>query len=1524
MKHPKILFFKSSIPAGARWITLHPNGPGTGGSAVLVQPNPDGSAHVIGGAGGKLNYLKLRGVKSEADYKNEAKNQKKAKAEGRKAQREKDKTAGITDSKNKAKIDVREQKRKHERDFVGTVGEVMGWDKQELEFNPEDPKYQGLSDKALHKLEQEHHKGLMKRASAAVNLQRQRLVADSSARLAAGIGEIPLDATDAQTLSVQDLSPLSSNSGGLGFSQNFKTRAEQAGLNEVDLKLEADHLKQQQSAHLTDEQRKAAVTRGETAKLVKQELEAIREPVVQKQATAALVDAKQAVDLLRAQKRLKQVQQKAKAATAEINSAAAEPKAFVLEYTVDADEDAHIAADLDGDLRTAQTRAFLSEFEALAGSNPHETLGGHMGVGAYNSINALALAVGGDALIDRSVVDVLGIAGAAQVLARRIHSDIPAEDVQRITEGVQAFHADNYMATSANALAQARELMEAAKAIEVGGAATGADLQVAQELNSRRRNAVTGAQKILGQTLGEMEANAALGVALKQGAKDQWQGSLGKIGIEDAIRRVRALGLQRGDYTLDNVAGDTFLTIHATGLDKLAKPVLRADVEQVQRNLSIINGEHDEEGWLPLGVANRPDLVMDVPAGVAPRLAKPFAPGADLDQSLRNYIGGRAADGDAPGDIVADIQSADFFNQVGTDRIDDYRHALDRIAPLKNEQGKQRRSDELAELFDSYADQWVANQYGGERSTLNRQKFEVNQKSVDALHRALAAHPEGVAAFKQIGDLTHQDQRALREHFYSNVAKESTDAAAMRQDLEAISQNEPEKQVTDMFGEPSRNPEWQDWQQRRNDLSTQINASTLTWAKYVESMGSNAKAYESVQDLIRSHVGEAFAQQYNRANPEAPLKVGKSIIRNNLDHLDTVDPQAREQRMAHERALTDSLRERTGGRYSSGSVADKLDAARNRDEAFNQAQMGFFSTAESPVSAATSGAEPVKLGADERHSLGHVAERQLAGMMDVVGKNFKPGQPTKLWAPSMSGGKNAARQRLVKMIDANKRVVAAFGTGSGKSLLQLAAFTHLQQQGKVKRGLFLVPSIVQGQFSGEALRYLEPGKFNWHIEPGANRASRIAAYKNPDTHFAVMTHQSFRDDMLHLGSKHEGIEESAMSQRLNTMSEAQRKAWMGNIMEKEGIHFDYLTTDESQYTLNRAGKENSGLANVVDALSAHTPYYVTASGDPVKNDASEVFDLMHKMDPDRYNDRGAFLRRYGADTLASKDALRREMARHIYPSKIDPDVAAHRRESQVELSKGQHQALAELNTNFTKARIARMEGRVDVAAMQAISPNSFEGVDTARHEDVAKTLQQSLGIMKSSAIARVINTHPDNPLVNDVAKHARERKGKPGVVFAHNREAVRMLAAKLEQEGHRVVTITGSDSSQEKERKRQMFNPEKGEASADILVASDAGATGMNIQRGQWLYQFDTPMTAMTHAQRNGRIFRTGQKNDVELIDGVANHPEVHSARTRLQTKYGLRDLMTSSMEGLDDTGVASYINARKVAQDDAGPAAIR
>ena len=1499
---PIPLIFMKALSPGERWITVHPNGNDAKGTPILIRENTDGSASVIGGAGGKLNYLRLHGVKSEADYKKNLADRQKAKREKDAEQRKRDKELGIYESKKAVKDSIKIQQMEHERNFIHKVADAMDWDKSQLSI-PEDS-LAGLSDEARIKATNKYHRDLMAKANQAVDIQRQNLLTDAEARAEADIGSVPLVSAESSELSVDDLAPVKEPSSiGLGFSADYKNRAMESGLTDDDLKKEVSAARESSLAGMSDAQRKASIERGNTAKLVRQELEGLRTP---EPPPVKIADAKKAIELLKAEKELKAIQKKAKAMSAEVRKSEAAPKAYILEVSGDGSSDMDIMEDLNNDLRTAKTRAFLSEIGKTS-DNPHDALGKHVGVGAYNSINSLALAVGGNSMMDRSVVDVVGIAGAAQIMARRLHNDLEPGEMESVTQGMEDFHLHHYMEATEDALREAREHHAIAKEIELGEAVNGDDLMQAQEMNAKRRDAIRHAERLLGTTLGEMEANAALVMAMKQPAKTSMQVPMGKLPPESIIQQARAIGLQRGEYSIDRAGADQVLTINSSGMDRLARGVDRESVKQINRNVAIIRGDHDEENWLPLGFSNRPDLDLKPEAGVAQRLAVPFEPGDDLHQSLRDYIGGRAADGDSPVDILADLQSSDFQKKVGEGRGSEYMAALNAVAPLKGDNGRMRRVEDLEPEFHKMADDFVGRHYGGKLAPIHKQSFDVDQKSADALHRALAEEPAGVAAFKAIGDLKSRDQKAIRDYFAKNIAKESPEAAGIQAKIDAMKANMPERKTTDMFGDITENPEWSAWKQEKDKLGEEYRAKTLAWADYVQSMRGNKRAYESVQDLIKSKVNEGFARHYNALNADKPLKIGRTVIRNNLAHLDTVDPAARQARQEKERALIDSLMERVQGRYAPGSVIEKLNRSREEQAAFEQSQMGFFSSEDTPVT-------DKPLGADERHTIGHQAERQVASMMSVVGKNFKAGQPLKIWQPTMSG-KGAARQRAIKYLDANKRMVLAFGVGSGKSAIMLGGMTHLKEQGKVNRGLFLVPSIVQGQFSGEALRYLQPGKYNWHIEPGASRDERIKAYKNPEHDFAVMTHQSFRDDMIHLGAKHAGINETEMAGKLGSMPEQERRAWMKSVMEKEGINFDYLAVDEGHNMLNRSGKENSTMANVVDALSYHSPYYVSASGDPVKNDTSEFHDLMKKMDPDRYADRATFMRKYGVDTDASRDALRREMGRYVFPSKIDPDVHVDRKTVNVPLSDGQSKAMQDLDKHLSMARIARMSGGVDVDAVKAISPSSFDGVPDDQHEKVARELQSSLGIMKSAAIHRILNESKDSAKFDYLVAAARESHGKPGVVFARSLGAVKEISDRLRKEGFRVSAITGADSAKVKERKRQQFQPDGNSApEADILVVSDAGATGMNVQRGQWLWQHDTPDTAMIHAQRQGRINRIGQINRIELLDAIADHPEERKARDRLSKKYALRELLTSPLENLDDTGLAYFLKQRQSA----------
>ncbi len=1840
--------FKALAP-GERWITVKPPGHDKG-VPVIVKPTSDGAMKVIGGAGGKLSHLRLTGVKSEAEYTHEARQKAALHKDARKRQAERDRKDGLTASKAKAREALKAQLQDHQAKFVSQVADALGWTPEQMQFPAE--RFAKATPEAQAKAAKQHAAAVFKAAQDAVKQQRQRLVQDAEARSQAGLGEVPLTTSDPEALTVQDLDPIAPATKGLGYATNYDKRAAKAGLTPEGLAEQAAAAKPQGEAKPAD----AAGKHKEMADRVATELKAIQEPGPALKPNAP-VDAKKVVELLKAEKALRAVRRDAAEKGKQIDAARApvEPKAYVLEQGGPVEESA-VTRDLESDLRTLRTRAFLDEVGKLGAGQ--DSLGKHIGVGAFNSINAVALAAGGGSLVDRSVVDVLGVAGAAQVLARRLGSDLPHGEMDTLREAMGTFHVEHYMALSDQAIREARDWQEMAKEIDVGEGATGHDLAVAQELNARRREFTDHAQRTLGTALGEMEANAALVAALDNPGRKDVQASLGRTTIENAIKQAHAIGLDKGDFTVERAGASTILTVHGSGLDKLAQPVARVDMLHTRQALDIMEGRADEEDWLPEGVARRPEMAMNAQPGVAPRLAKPFSVGSGgVERAIKDYIGGRTADGDAPADVMAGLLSEDTLRKAG-DR-DAFMAVLDRVAPLHGQDGSMIRAEAHGDAFNKMADAFTERAYGLERTPLHRQQFKVDQVAVNALHAALAKHPAGPAAFKPVGDLTPQDQRALRDVFAAEHGRVDAGAAAAQEKLAKLDQSEPAKTAKDMFGGEEANPEHAAWKAERDGLAEKVNAATMSWGKYLDVMGSPAKAYAATQDVLKGRVLDEFARQHNLHRPGAPLRTGRTVIAGDLNHLDALDSKAREQRLAEHRDMTDRLRSRVAGKYAAGSVSDKLDAARAADEAVSQSQMGMFGS-EDPAPSAAAPEKPMALG--ERRSIGHAAEQQVAGMMPIVGRNFQPGQPVPLWQPTMSG-KYVGRQRAVKLIEHDKRIALGLGVGcvdgdtvlddaegrgmtfgewwlsgerpvvlaldnagkqqlqiaspvfaksvepmvrvawsegritvaanhvflthrgwvkaadltvgddlvaggpqserlaaplsllpigalqalrdgllseesaairfyepvcarhyhgkaedcsggcwrgfhpcdaqplqaedsaltsfpspadalghslsvargddlagkleynrvhphtdlqsnydfsslvaqlsaheeqyhassalaalsahpqqgllqsepqtdphqiideeprrcepggpadmcansaaqaqrpapatlgewfwathpndaldkldlalrerrlrsarmvrrggspsvthrivglkylqaapvfdlhvpfwhnysaegvvhhnSGKTAIMLGAFTHLKAKGKANRAIFAVPSIVQGQFGAEAQTLLEAGKFNWHANPGASREERLAALKDPKVDFNVVTHQALRDDVLHLAAQQDGTTPDAVAKKLEGMSQPKRRDYMRGVLDKEGIHHDYMAVDEGHSLLNRAGKENSRMANTLDAVADGMGHYVNATADPVKNDPSEAFSVLQKMDPARYTDRDAFLRKYGVDTEAARDGLRREMARHFYTGRIDPGVKANKTEIKVELSPQQHERLRTLDQAANAGRAARMGGKVDVAAMRTLSPGSFDGVPADKHEELAKTLQDSLGILLNTAKHAAID---GGAKTEALSKIAADRRGRPGVVFAHRLSSVNEIADRLKKEGHRVVTLTGGDSSAEKDRKKRAY--QAGEH--DIMVASDAGAVGANLQRGKFLVQYDSPNTSMLWNQRNGRIHRVGQSEDVELFDLVANHPVEARARKRLATKGELREIMTSPLEGLDDSGLAGQLS---------------
>lgn len=1502
-----------SLPEGARWVTVHPHGPGTKGQPLLIQEQKPGSGifYVIGGAGGSLNYLRLRGVKSPQDYAQDAREKLAADKANRDAKRALDKASGLSEQKKQAAEQARQQVKQAEVEFIQQVSAAMGWP-TEPDASAADSATGG---KELRANQAKQHAQALRRAIAAVDLQRKAIVEDASLRAAALGKGVPVVSPDA--VSVVDLCPARPIVQS-GIRAAYGAMAKKAGLTHQQLAQDVAAIKGD-GEKLADTAGAVETESGKTADSAHSDGEADAETAQEPNIPQAIADeqaqiaptadlkpsilaAQKAMALLAARKKLQLLRANARAAgRAAQAQAQPEGKGYVLAVSQPSQDD--IAKAVKAELATLSTRTLLA-----AAAKASEELTPHVADGTAGALHAAALTLTGAGALDRSVVDVLGAGASAQLLARRLRVDLVPEEYERARAAVEAFHTGTHVARAEAVLKQVAEA-QAAAAQPLGNAVGADGLKSAAAAHLARAQALSDANVALGRTLGEFEANAALVAALGAPPAKELQVSLGATPLDQAVKQCYALGLSKADYRLQRVGPSVLLTVNASGMDKLAAPVDRDNLERVARNVALARGEFDEDGWLPQGFANRPDLALGVLPGAAPSLAVEFDPGptADLEQALRQYVGARTADGASPGDIVADIQSAAFYAKAGASRTKEYRAALDAVAPNKIDGKRLQRAEQLAPAFEAMADAYVAG-LGGTRLPLHRQTFDADDVGQDAVHRALAKVPEGVAAYKAVGDLTAQDQGGLRGWFARNVAKESPEAAAARAQYEQHLKDEPAKTVEDMFGEAAPNPDWHAWASAGAELAKKAKAGSTTWPDYVKAMGSPGKAYAAVSDLVRSQVAKHFADAYNTARPGA-LAVGRAVVQHNLAHLSAVDPAAREARAKQQAALIDSLRERTGGKYAAGSVADKLESAAEQKAAFEQSQAGFWSA--EPEAAA---AKP--LAADERHTLGHVAEAKLASTVALIGQNFQPGKPVKLFHASMSGPDGAVRQRAIKHVLANRRSVLGLGVGSGKTGIILGSFAHLHATGQVKKGLIAVPSIVQGQFGGEALRFLKPGQFKWHADPGASYEERLAAYKDPGTHFAVVTHQGFRDDVLRMAAGQGHGEPAAVAAKLAGMTRAGRQAFVADVLAKEGIAFDFTAADEAHGFLDREGKEDSRLSQVVGAVTDAAPYYVHASGDPVKNDASEAFSLLSKMDPARYPDRDAFMRRYGGDTLAAGEALKRELARHVYSAALTPDVKVTKGEQAVALAPQQHAAIQALDAAASKVRLARMQGKTDAAAARAVAPHLFsEGQDEAAG---VQQVHDSLPLLREAAVRRIIDD-PNGAKGDAALAHVAARQGKPGVIFARSLEAVDTLRQRLEAAGHRVVTITGADSADSKAEKIRAFNPEGGERKADIVLCSDAGAVGANLQSGQWLMQYDTPDTAMVHAQRQGRINRIGQKNAIELTDLVADHPRERRARDRLAKKYGLRELVTTPLAGLDDTGLAFYLKQQQVAAAQAG-----
>lgn len=110
-----------------------------------------------------------------------------------------------------------------------------------------------------------------------------------------------------------------------------------------------------------------------------------------------------------------------------------------------------------------------------------------------------------------------------------------------------------------------------------------------------------------------------------------------------------------------------------------------------------------------------------------------------------------------------------------------------------------------------------------------------------------------------------------------------------------------------------------------------------------------------------------------------------------------------------------------------------------------------------------------------------------------------------------------------------------------------------------------------------------------------------------------------------------------------------------------------------------------------------------------------------------------------------------------------------------------------------------------------------------------------------------------------------------------------MLAEFLESRGFTVATLNGSMDLEARGRAQRAFSND-----VRVLISTDAGGEGLNLQFCHVIINFDMPWNPMRVEQRIGRVDRIGQPHIVRAINFVLEDTVEHRVREVLETKLAV------------------------------------
>ncbi|GIO84152.1 helicase [Paenibacillus faecis] len=353
-----------------------------------------------------------------------------------------------------------------------------------------------------------------------------------------------------------------------------------------------------------------------------------------------------------------------------------------------------------------------------------------------------------------------------------------------------------------------------------------------------------------------------------------------------------------------------------------------------------------------------------------------------------------------------------------------------------------------------------------------------------------------------------------------------------------------------------------------------------------------------------------------------------------------------------------------------------------------------------------------------------------------------------------------------------------------------------------------------------------------------------------------------------------------LNQKFGIPAVAQKKAhsWQNDVVvasmdtAKREPHREILLGNEYDIVIvDEAHKlKNKKTTNYQFMLQLRKKYCLLLTATPVQNDMSELFNLINLLKPGQLGGQTDFASNFVYDKRVPKNEgqLKSELAKIM--------IRNRRGDGQLE---------------FTKRNVKNIDVHLSPEEMEL-----YDGVTSfvkdqyhAAGGDLNSmlslvTLQREVCSSRDAVFVTLVNLSkklaPDSPLrdkiwdlvgiikkiqANSKAEKAMElirQMDDKVIVFTEYRATQEYLLKYFRDRNMSAVPYRGGMNRGKKDWMMDLFR-----GRAQVMIATEAGGEGINLQFCHQMINFDLPWNPMRVEQRIGRVHRLGQKNDVHIYN---------------------------------------------------------